>query len=296
MAAKRLVVFGGNGFLGSRICRAAVARDWDVTSVSRSGQPHWESVTSSPAPPAWSSRVAWERADIFRPEQWTSLLPGATYVVHSLGILLEADYKSAVSGRENPLAVLARTLGGASRGAPRPRNPLERVRDEGAPEPGLDAPTSPRQLTYELMNRDSAILLAKEAVRAGVGTFGFVSAAAGAPVLPSRYITTKREAEAVIAREFPGMRGVFYRPPFMYDESRKVTMGIAALATAGSTVDGLTRGALGGLLGAMVTKPLKVDEVAEAVVEALADESVRGPVEVKQLEDLASKAWRRTMV
>ncbi len=32
-ATKRIVVFGGNGFLGSRICRAAVARNWDVTSV-----------------------------------------------------------------------------------------------------------------------------------------------------------------------------------------------------------------------------------------------------------------------
>lgn len=32
-ARKKLVVCGGNGFLGSRICKAAVARDWDVTSI-----------------------------------------------------------------------------------------------------------------------------------------------------------------------------------------------------------------------------------------------------------------------
>ena len=30
---RKLVVCGGNGFLGSRICKAAVARDWDVTSI-----------------------------------------------------------------------------------------------------------------------------------------------------------------------------------------------------------------------------------------------------------------------
>jgi hypothetical protein len=82
----------------------------------------------------------------------------------------------------------------------------------------------------------------------------------------------------------------------MYDESRKITLGIAALATAGSTVNGLTGGVLGGLLGAMVTKPLKVDDVADAVVEALTDESVKGPVEVPQLEELTSRAWRRTML
>jgi hypothetical protein len=31
--AKRLVVCGGNGFLGSRICKYAVQRGWDVTSI-----------------------------------------------------------------------------------------------------------------------------------------------------------------------------------------------------------------------------------------------------------------------
>jgi nucleoside-diphosphate-sugar epimerase len=32
-AAKKIVVAGGNGFLGSRICKSAVARGWDVTSI-----------------------------------------------------------------------------------------------------------------------------------------------------------------------------------------------------------------------------------------------------------------------
>ena len=32
-AKKKIVVCGGNGFLGSRICKAAVARNWDVTSI-----------------------------------------------------------------------------------------------------------------------------------------------------------------------------------------------------------------------------------------------------------------------
>lgn len=30
---KKLVVAGGNGFLGSRICKSAVSRGWDVTSI-----------------------------------------------------------------------------------------------------------------------------------------------------------------------------------------------------------------------------------------------------------------------
>ncbi|KAK4239783.1 isoflavone reductase IRL [Achaetomium macrosporum] len=291
-AAKRIVVFGGNGFLGSRICRAAVARNWDVTSVSRSGTPHWSSITSSPSPPAWSHKVSWERGDILQPAQWTSLLRNTDYVVHSLGILLEADYKGVISGRESPIPGLAKAFRASSSSSP---NPLERVR-EGAKEPGVEPPTSPAQLTYEMMNRDSAILLAKEAAREGVKAFGYVSAAGGAPVLPARYITTKREAEAVVAREFPEMRGVFFRAPFMYDPSRKITIPMAAMTMAGSTFNRLTGGVLSGFLGAAGSKPLKADAVADAVIEALADEKVKGPVEVPQLEELADRAWRKTML
>jgi uncharacterized protein YbjT (DUF2867 family) len=160
----------------------------------------------------------------------------------------------------------------------------------------LKPPQSASQLTYEMMNRDSAILLAKEADKAGVHAFGYISAAGGAPVLPSRYITTKREAEQVIADEFPRMRGVFFRPPFMYDSSRPFTVPMAALTTAGSIFNQMTGGALNSFLGAAGTKPLKVDLVADAVVEGLREDSVRGPVEVPQMEELASKSWRQTMV
>jgi hypothetical protein len=82
----------------------------------------------------------------------------------------------------------------------------------------------------------------------------------------------------------------------MYDPSRGVTMGLAAVMSAGSVFNGLTGGVLGGFLGTAGMKPLKADAVADAIVEGLADESVKGPVEVPQLEALAAKAWRKTMV
>jgi hypothetical protein len=36
--------------------------------------------------------------------------------------------------------------------------------------------------------------------------------------------------------------------------------------------------------------------VAEAVVEGLEDEKVKGPIEVKEIEELANRAWRRGML
>jgi uncharacterized protein YbjT (DUF2867 family) len=120
--------------------------------------------------------------------------------------------------------------------------------------------------------------------------------AGGAPVLPARYIGTKREAEDAIAANFPRMRGVFVRPPFMYDASRSVTVPLAGMVGAGTLFNTLTGGVLGGFMGAAGVKPLKVDVVAEALVEALDDESVKGPIEVPQIEELANKAWRKGML
>ncbi|KAL7817074.1 hypothetical protein V8C26DRAFT_428692 [Trichoderma gracile] len=287
-AAKKLIVCGGNGFLGSRICKYAVARGWDVTSISRSGEPRWDSVSSSATPPPWAHKVSWERADILEPSTYAPLLKGSDYVVHSLGILLEADYKGVISGRESPITGLQKAFASArDRGV----DPIH-----SQPGAAIKPPNPKDQLSYEVMNRDSAISLAKHAAAENTSAFCYISAAAGAPVLPQRYISTKREAENAIATNFPEMRGIFMRPPFMYDSSRKITMGIAAAAGAASIFNSLTGNLLKGFMGAAGTKPLQVETVAEAVVEALADDTVKGPIELEQIEELAAKGWRKTML
>ncbi|KAI3401851.1 hypothetical protein diail_6410 [Diaporthe ilicicola] len=291
-AAKKIVVCGGNGFLGSRICKFAVARGWDVTSISRSGEPKWSAVTASSTPPSWAHKVSWESADIFQPAAYAPLLKGADYIVHSMGILLEADYKGVVSGKESPIAGLRKAFD-STRGSP---NPLERGSAGGSGSSSYKAPENEKQLTYENMNRDSAVLVARAADGEGASAFLYVSAAGGAPVLPRRYIDTKREAESLIASGFPRMRGVFLRPPFLYDSSRPFTIPMAAMTGVGAVFNGLTRGVFDGLMGAAGAKPLKVDLVAQAAVEALSDEGVRGPVEVPEIEELANKGWRKDML
>ncbi|KAE9367974.1 NAD(P)-binding protein [Stipitochalara longipes BDJ] len=286
--AKKIVVCGGNGFLGSRICKSAVARGWDVTSISRSGEPTWSSVTASSTPPSWAHKVTWERADILKPSTYSPLLKNADFVVHSMGILLEADYKGVISGRESPISGLQRAFSSTKSGS---QNPLTRKADEDLKPQEQDG-----QLTYELMNRDSAITLAQEANKEKVKAFVYISAAGGAPVLPGRYIQTKREAESTISSEFPTMRGVFIRPPFLYDSSRTITVPLAAMTGLGAVFNSVTGGIFGGIMGAAGVKPLKADLVAEAVVEALSDESVKGPVEVQEIEQLAEKAWRKGML
>lgn len=241
--------------------------------------------------------MTWERADIFQPTTYAPLLTNADYVVHSMGILLEADYKGVITGQESPIAGLRKAFS-PDKGRNSP-NPLEHdsasSSSSGGGGGGYKPPESEQQLTYERMNRDSAVLLARAANDAGSEAFLYVSAAGGAPVLPARYIATKREAESLIASHFPRMRGIFVRAPFLYDASRMFTIPMAAMTGVGALFNGITRGVLGGFLGAAGAKPLKVEAVARAAVEAL-ETDTRGPVEVPELEALAEKAWRKGML
>ncbi|KAG9836021.1 NAD(P)-binding protein, partial [Aureobasidium melanogenum] len=287
-ATKKIVVAGGNGFLGSRICKAAAARGWQVTSISRSGEPTWSSVTSSPVAPTWSSDVNWVSANILQPSTYKQHLENADSVVHSMGILLEADYKGVLTGKEPIISGLQKAFSSTKQGT---QNPLERK--EGS---DVEPQHEGGQITYEVMNRDSAVLLAKEASAAGAESMAYISAAGGAPILPARYIKTKREAEESITSNFPAMRSVFIRPGFLYDSSRTFTVPMAGLTFMGAMANSLVGGRLTWLMGAGGVEPLKADLVAEAVVEALADEQLKGPVEVKTIKELATRAWRRGML
>lgn len=243
-------------------------------------------MTAYSTPPAWAHKVTWERADILKPSTYSPLLKNADFVVHSMGILLEADYKGVISGRESPMAGLQRAFSSTKGGS---QNPLTRKANE-------DLKPQDGQLTYELMNRDSAITLAEEANKEKVSAFIYISAAGGAPVLPGRYIQTKREAESTISSQFPTMRGVFIRPPFLYDSSRAITVPLAAMTGLGAVFNSVTGGIFGGIMGAAGVKPLRADLVADAVVEALSDQTVKGPVEAKEIEQLAEHAWRKSML
>ena len=127
-----------------------MARNWTVTSLSRSGSPQWPSITSSSTPPAWASSVYWEKADILKPATYESHLNGADVVVHSMGILLEADYKGVISGEESIRSGLSRAFSSTKEGS---QNPLERQPGEELRPQEKDG-----QITYELMNRDSGRL------------------------------------------------------------------------------------------------------------------------------------------
>ncbi|OXB34246.1 mitochondrial protein [Cryptococcus neoformans] len=292
MSVPRLLVVGGNGFLGSAICKAAVGKGWEVSSMSSSGKPF---TTPAGHTPAWVPKVSWHSASAFSPSSYSSLVSSSTAVVHTLGILLEDQgYKKAV--REGDLMSLAggflKGLGGGD------GNPLKTAEEKRG--------------GYEGMNRDSALEVlntmlstaphpsaSNEAVKEK--TFVYISAAdAFRPLVPKKYIESKREAELEIAKrcsETGGVRPIFIRPGLMYhphtrplstlpafliDLSSKLS---AALPAPLQNIPSLfsPQSAIRGALEGARTFPLHVDHVANAVLKCVENGERRGVVEVDEM-------------
>ncbi|WVQ80463.1 hypothetical protein IAT38_002568 [Cryptococcus sp. DSM 104549] len=306
MSVPRLLVVGGNGFLGSAICKAAVGKGWEVSSMSSSGKPY-----TSPAghTPAWVPRVSWHAASAFTPSSYSSLISSSTAVVHTLGILLEDQgYKQSV--REGDVVGLVKSLAGAVGGGG--GNPLKTEEE--------------RRRGYEGMNRDSALTVLDTLISATPSSptsassasspsnqahsdptsptptrpFVYISAAdAFRPVVPRRYIETKREAELEIVRrcaEHPeaGVRPIFMRPGLMYHPHvRPLTTLPAFLIDLSSKLSTSTSlpnpfspsSPLHGALESLRTYPLHVDHVAGAVLRCI-EEGREGVVEVPEM-----RAW-----
>ncbi|MBO4247913.1 NAD(P)-dependent oxidoreductase [Halomicrobium sp. IBSBa] len=91
----QLLVTGGNGFIGRRVCRRAVSDGHDVTSVARSGPP----ATEKRGP--WAEAVDWHAADVFAPHEWRDTLAGVDCVVHSIGTLDESPTQGVTLERLN---------------------------------------------------------------------------------------------------------------------------------------------------------------------------------------------------
>lgn len=154
---------------------------------------------------------------MFDEDTLKAILPEVTSVVHTLGILLETDYKS-----KGLTSLLGGIAAGLTENASRSRNsanPLANPRS--ATGQHSSASSAPQEGLYEKINRDSAIrvLQAYLETRASSGTMGSSGTASAPPlslqenpfvyisaedifrpVIPARYILTKRQAEEHIFR------------------------------------------------------------------------------------------------
>ncbi|KAF8320133.1 hypothetical protein DL93DRAFT_1942714 [Clavulina sp. PMI_390] len=213
-----LLVVGGNGFLGSTVCRTAVKRGWKVTSISSSGRPFQ---TPKGHSPAWVSQVDWRAASAFEPHMYKDLLAGSSAVVHCIGTLFEdTSYKQAVQSGN-----LSRLFNAMTSQA----NPLRSGTSESS---------------YQRLNYESAMTVLDTylKVSSSVPTqraFVYISAEdIFGPLVPRGYINSKRAAERDIALSClnspeAGVQPISLRPGLMYHPHlRPLTTPIATVLSA----------------------------------------------------------------
>ncbi|KDQ60943.1 hypothetical protein JAAARDRAFT_55673 [Jaapia argillacea MUCL 33604] len=306
-ALQRILVVGGNGFIGSAVCKAALARGVQVTSISSSGRPYR---TLKGHTPAWANKVDWQKADALRPETYAHILPNVTAVVHTLGTLLEdGAYKAAV--RTGDVVGLVGSIT-RSFGVGGGKSPLGSAASSAG--------------SYETMNRDSALRVCDAFLSATPQTessdpkaFVYVSAEDTLrPWIPARYIETKREAEKEIESMVtikPNFRAVYIRPSLVYHAHlRPLVSPLAALLDLSATVhrkmpsnlptpSAILRtlapvlasaqspsspSPLESMANAMTIPPIHVEHVAEAIAIAV-DPSridIRGVYGVREMREL----------
>jgi len=106
--AKRLVVVGGSGYVGSHIMRAALARGASVASVSRRGKP-----VASVSPPL--DRAEWISADVQDSAALQNAMKGADAVISCLGAFGSNEFMRRVNGEQNEKIISAAAAGGVER-------------------------------------------------------------------------------------------------------------------------------------------------------------------------------------
>lgn len=218
-----IVVPGGNGFIGSEVCRIAVQNGHEVAAFGRTGRP-----ALTPARHPWMQEVQWRAADVFSPDTWRDLLDEADAVVHTIATIQEdAD----------------------------------------------------RGITFDRLNAESALLVADEAVEADVNAFVFLSVRDKPPIVPYEFLSAKRRAERTLHEQYADLRTVTLRPNLVYGPQKTGTATLAAV------LNQLQR-ARPHPYASVEGRPLPVELVAAAAVQAAVTHTMQGVLTVPQIEDV----------
>ncbi|RLN66988.1 hypothetical protein BBJ29_006912 [Phytophthora kernoviae] len=104
----RLLVVGGNGFVGSNILQRAVQKGIQVRSLNPSGKPLWTDVP-------WIDQVEWQEGDVFDEKQLAKAVEGVTGVISTVGAFGDNELMEKMCGDATIVAARAAQKAGAER-------------------------------------------------------------------------------------------------------------------------------------------------------------------------------------
>jgi nucleoside-diphosphate-sugar epimerase len=246
----RLLVLGGTGYLGQKVCAKAVEQGYSVVTLSRRG-----------TPPQPLRNVEYRMGDAQKPESITSILNEGNFcgVIHCIGLLFDD-----ASG----LGSLNQYVSGS----------------KSLPDGGSTYDTITRLTAFNAI--DAAI---KYGTTNNISSlpFCFTSAAeAGWPevtggkeiemIMPDfihRYMVAKRAVEAKLLSSQPALRPIVVRPSLIFSWDKVASLPAVAAFTVFNSI-GLP----------FVDRPVTVDTLALAIVRSMGDESVVGVQRYPQID------------
>jgi len=255
-AKKKLLVLGGTGFVGSELCRQALAHGFEVVSVSRRGHPVTPQQGSL-------KQVDWRCGDVVKnPEVLSRILKeGGFYaVVHAIGMLLESDLNKFASGSGS------------------------------IPDPGTTFDMLTRQTAFA-----ASSAWVECGCRAGPSPppFVFVSAAeagwtdlwgkdpAITPTFLKNYLKAKRAVENKLINEYGAnkqLRPIIMRPSLIYSMERYASLPAVGAFFLGNFI---------GIPG--VDRPVLVTVLVSAILNAIENPDIEGIQNSVKMETLAAK-------
>ena len=129
------------------------------------------------------------------------------------------------------------------------------------------------------MSAESALLAADEAVEAGADAFVFLSVRDKPPLVPHTFLSAKRRAERTLHEQYSALRTVSLRPNLVYGEQNRGTSTLAAVLTQLEEVRPHPYASAEG-------RPLPVQLVAAAAVQAAVTSTLEGVLTVPQIDDV----------
>ncbi|KAG1735267.1 mitochondrial protein [Suillus paluster] len=191
--AQKNIVVGGNGFVGSAVCKLA-------SCPENGGHQHklFRKTLQNP------KQVEWRKADALNLESYADILPSVDAVVHTIGTLLDnTQHKQRM--QEGDVMGMLKSLAGR----------------------GKSSSAEGQRSAYDTLNYETAVRMCEAFIVSEpvsgishVRPFIYVSAEdVNRPIVSVRYLETKREAEKrieEIIQSHPQYRGVYVRSNLTY--------------------------------------------------------------------------------
>jgi len=255
---KRVAVFGGTGFVGSAVCERLVKKGYDVTAVSRRG--------TNPKPGDRNlDQVTWVKGDATDASTVKKIINDADAAVHAIGLLFDVD-----SGLVN-----LNTIVSGSKSVPGKDSTYDAITRQtsfniiDAIEGKISFPSLGKKEKFPL-----CFVSAAEAGWPEVSGGKFVEETL-APDWLKKYLGAKRAVEAKLGNSNK-VRACIYRPSLIWDWTKFDVLPVIPVFNIASAV-GIP----------FVDKTVRVETLADAIVEGIDNEGVEGVQRYMQMEKLA---------